>query len=260
MHHDRKPLIAGNWKMHHGGSQGVTLASEVKKLSREVPLVDLMIAPPYTALAAVAHELEGSSVHLAAQNMHGKPHGAFTGEISADMLNEAGARWVLLGHSERRHIFNEKDHDIAIKVGHALNSSLCVVLCVGETLEEREAGKTLEVVKRQLDAVLEPLATDPHEEAIAYEPVWAIGTGKNAKPEDAEAVHAELRKWLSARSKELGHRTRLLYGGSVKPDNAEALLAMPNVDGLLIGGASLDIGSFGAIARTAEKLAAQKSG
>ncbi len=256
MHASRKPLIAGNWKMHHGGSQGVALAHEVAALAKQVPHVDLMVAPPYTALAAVAHELDGSGVILAAQNMHGKPHGAYTGEISADMLNESGARWVILGHSERRHIFGEKDAEIAVKVGHALNSSLCVCLCVGETLEEREAGKTLEVVKRQLDAVLEPLALDPHEEAIAYEPVWAIGTGRNAKPEDAEAVHVEIRRWLSERSKELGLKTRILYGGSAKPDNAESLLAMPNVDGLLIGGASLDIGSFGAIAKTAEKLAA----
>jgi triosephosphate isomerase len=255
MHASRKPLVAGNWKMHHGGRQGIVLAQEVAALAKEVPHVDLMIAPPFTALAAVAHEVEGTGIFLAAQNMHGKPHGAFTGEISADMLNECGARWVILGHSERRHIFGERDADIAIKVGHALNSSLCVCLCVGETLEEREAGKTLEVVKRQLDAVLEPLALDPHEEAIAYEPVWAIGTGKNAKPEDAEAVHAEIRRWLTARSKELGSRTRILYGGSVKPDNAEALLGQPNVDGLLIGGASLDIASFGAIAKTAEKLA-----
>ncbi len=257
MHKERKPLIAGNWKMHHGGSQGVALAQQVAALKKEVPNVDLMIAPPYTALAAVAHEIEHSGVHLAAQNMHGKPHGAFTGEISADMLNESGARWVLIGHSERRHIFGEKDAEIAVKVGHALNSSLCVVLCVGETLEERQAGRTLEVVKRQIDAVLEPLATDPHEEAIAYEPVWAIGTGHNASPEDAEAVHVEIRRWLSLRSAELGKRTRILYGGSAKPDNAAGLLKMPNVDGLLIGGASLDIASFGAIAKTAEKLASE---
>lgn len=255
MNRERKPLIAGNWKMHHGGAQGIALAHDVAELAKEVAHVDLMIAPPFTALAAVAHEIDGSGVLLAAQNMHGKPHGAFTGEISADMLNESGARWVILGHSERRHVFGEKDADIAIKVGHALNSSLCVVLCIGETLEEREAGKTLEVVKTQLDAVLESLALDPHEEAIAYEPVWAIGTGRNAKPEDAEHVHAEIRKWLTERSSELGRRTRILYGGSAKPDNSAALLAMPNVDGLLIGGASLDIASFGAIAKSAEKLA-----
>lgn len=252
---DRRPLIAGNWKMHHGGLHGVTLARDVADLAKSVPHVDLLIAPPYTALAAIAHEIDGSGVLLAAQNMHGRPHGAFTGEISSEMLREVGCGWVILGHSERRHLFGEKDADIGIKVAHALNASICPILCVGETLDEREAGKTLEVIKRQLDAVIDPLVTDPHEEAIAYEPVWAIGTGKNASPEDAEAIHAQIRQWLVARDATWGKRTRILYGGSAKPDNAAALLKMPNIDGLLIGGASLDIGSFGAIARTAETLA-----
>jgi len=215
-----------------------------------------MIAPPYTVLAAIAHELDGAGVILAAQNMHGKPQGAFTGEISADMLKEAGCTWVILGHSERRHVFGEKDEEIAMKVGFAIAQGLCTCLCVGETLAEREAGKTLEVVRRQFDACIEPLAKDPREEAVAYEPVWAIGTGKNASPQDAEEVHAAIRKWLAEKSPTLAERTRILYGGSVNPANAESLLGMPNVDGLLIGGASLDAGSFGAIARIAEKLAA----
>lgn len=249
MHKERKPLIAGNWKMHHGGSQGVALAQQVAALKKEVPNVDLMIAPPYTALAAVAHEIEHSGVHLAAQNMHGKPHGAFTGEISADMLNESGARWVLIGHSERRHIFGEKDAEIAVKVGHALNSSLCVVLCVGETLEERQAGRTLEVVKRQIDAVLEPLATDPHEEAIAYEPVWAIGTGKTATPRDAAGMHRRLRAWLEQHFGPVGADRSILYGGSVKPNNAAALMAAGDVDGFLVGGASLEAEAFLQIVR-----------
>jgi triosephosphate isomerase len=255
MNPKRRPLIAGNWKMHKGGGAGIALAREVAKLRTDVPHVDLLIAPPFTVIAAIAHEIDSSGVLLAAQNMHGKPHGAFTGEISADMLREAGASWVILGHSERRHIFGEKDADVAVKVAHALDSALSVCLCVGETLAEREAGKTLEVVKRQFDAVIDALATDPHEEAIAYEPVWAIGTGKNASPEDAEQVHAAIRRWLAEKSAALAERTRILYGGSVNPSNAESLLRMPNVDGLLIGGASLDIGSFGAIARTAEKIA-----
>ena len=255
MNKNRKPLIAGNWKMHHGGLHGVTLARDVATLAKSVPHIDLLIAPPYTALAAIAHEIDGSGVNLAAQNMHGRPHGAFTGEISSEMLREVGCDWVLLGHSERRHIFGETNADIAIKVAHALNSSIRPILCIGETLEEREAGKTLEVIKKQLEAVIEPLFMDPHEEAIAYEPVWAIGTGKNASPEDAEAVHANIRHWLMERDAAWGQRTRIVYGGSAKPDNAEALLRMPNIDGLLIGGASLDIGSFGAIARTAESLA-----
>lgn len=255
MNPKRRPLVAGNWKMNKGGASGIELAIEIVKLKKEVPHVDLMIAPPYTVLAAIAHEIEGTGIILAAQNMHGKPHGAFTGEISADMLKEAGATWVILGHSERRHVFGEKDAEIASKVGHALDQTLCTCLCVGETLSERESGKTLEVVRRQFDACIEPLALDPHEEAIAYEPVWAIGTGKNASPQDAEEVHSAIRKWLAEKSSALAERTRILYGGSVNPANAESLLGMPNVDGLLIGGASLDAGSFGAIARTAEKLA-----
>jgi triosephosphate isomerase len=255
MNPKRRPLIAGNWKMNKGGAAGIELAQQVLRIHAETPHVDLMIAPPYTVLAAIAHELEGSGIILAAQNMHGKPHGAFTGEISADMLKEAGCGWVILGHSERRHVFGEKDPEIAIKVGHALDSTLSICLCVGETLAEREAGKTLETVKRQFDACIEPLAIDPHEEAIAYEPVWAIGTGKTASPADAEEVHAAIRKWLVEKSSDLAERTRILYGGSVNAANAESLLGMPNVDGLLIGGASLDAGSFGAIARTAEKLA-----
>jgi triosephosphate isomerase (TIM) len=255
MHPKRRPLIAGNWKMNKGGAAGIELAQEIIAMRKEVSHVDILIAPPYTVLAAIAHEIEHHNILLAAQNMHGKPHGAFTGEVSADMLKETGCSWVILGHSERRHVFGEKDADIAIKVGHALDSSLNVCLCVGETLVEREAGKTLEVVRRQFDAVIDALATDPHEEAIAYEPVWAIGTGKTASPQDAEEVHAAIRQWLVEKDRGLAERTRILYGGSVNPGNAESLLGMPNVDGLLIGGASLEIGSFGAIARTAEKLA-----
>jgi triosephosphate isomerase (TIM) len=255
MNKKRRPLVAGNWKMNKGGANGIELAQEVVKIHKETPHVDLLIAPPYTVLAAIAHEIDGTGVLLSAQNMHGRPHGAFTGEVSSDMLKEAGAHWVILGHSERRHVFGEKDVDIAVKVGHALDETLAVILCVGETLAEREAGKTLEVVRRQFDAVIESLALDPHEEAIAYEPVWAIGTGKNASPQDAEEVHSAIRKWLAEKSPDLAERTRILYGGSVNAANAEALLGMPNVDGLLIGGASLDAAAFGAIARTAEKLA-----
>lgn len=258
MNPKRRPLIAGNWKMNKGGASGIELAQQVVALKREVPHVDLMIAPPYTVLAAIAHEIEGSGVVLSAQNMHDKPQGAFTGEISAEMIKEAGCSWVILGHSERRHVFKEKDEDITLKVKHGIEASLNVCLCVGEKLDEREAGKTLDVVHRQIDACIELLARDPHEEAVAYEPVWAIGTGKNASPEDAQEVHTAIRAWLRTKADALAERTRILYGGSVNAANAESLLGMPEVDGLLIGGASLDIASFGAIARTAEKLAARK--
>ncbi len=255
MNAKRRPLIAGNWKMHAGGLDGVKLAMQVRALEKDVPHVDLLVAPPYTAIAAVAHELDGSRVLVAAQNVHGKPHGAFTGEISAAMLNEAGATWVIIGHSERRQYFGETDKDVAVKIAAAFDHSLTPIVCVGETLAEREAGKTLEVVKRQLEAVADVLLAANHACAIAYEPVWAIGTGKNASPADAEEVHAAIRAGLAKKGENLAERTRILYGGSVKADNAAGLLAEPNVDGALVGGASLDAGAFGAIAKAAESLA-----
>ena len=254
MNAKRRPLIAGNWKMHNGGVEGVKLAGAVRAFAKDVPHVDLLVAPPYTAIAAVAHELDGSHVIVAAQNVHGKPHGAFTGECSASMLRESGATWVIIGHSERRQYFHETDKDVAVKLAAALDHDLVPIVCVGETLAEREAGKTLDVVKRQFDAVVDVLASAKPDCAIAYEPVWAIGTGKNASPADAEEVHAALRAWLTAKNTGLAERTRLLYGGSVKADNAAGLLAEPNVDGALVGGASLDAVAFGAIAKAAESL------
>jgi triosephosphate isomerase len=254
MNAKRRPLIAGNWKMHHGGVDGVRLALEVRAVAKEVPHVDLVVAPPYTALAAVAHELDGSPVAVAAQNVHGKPHGAFTGEISASMLKESGAQWVIIGHSERRQYFAETDQDVATKIAAAFDHELLPIVCVGETLEQREAGTTLAVVGSQVAAIRDVLSNG-QACAVAYEPVWAIGTGRNASPSDAEHVHAAIRQWLGEKSAELADRTRILYGGSVKPDNAMGLLSEPNIDGALVGGASLDAGSFGAIAKAAESLA-----
>ena len=251
MNKARRPLIAGNWKMNLGGAAGLELAQHCVALSRELPHVDVLVAPPFTVLAAIAHEADGTKLLVAGQNMHAKASGAFTGEISAPMLVEAGCSWVILGHSERRQLFGETDAGVAEKTKVALDGGLLPIVCIGETLAEREAKTTLEVVKRQLDAVLPVLTGAKQTVAIAYEPVWAIGTGKNASPDDAEEVHAAIRGWLGA----LADRTRVLYGGSVKPDNARALLGMPNVDGLLIGGASLDAASFGAIAKAAEALA-----
>ena len=256
MHPSRRPLIAGNWKMHNGGLQGLELAMAVKHLSVSVPAVDLLVSPPFTALAAVAHELEDSRVVVAAQNMHQKTHGAFTGEVSAPMIAECGATWVILGHSERRQLFGETDHGVAEKIRVAGQAKLRPIACVGETLEERESGTTLSVVTRQVEAVLGPLRDLGVSAAIAYEPVWAIGTGKTASPADAEEVHAHIRALLEKVDHAFAAHTRVLYGGSVKADNAAALLAQPNVDGALIGGASLDIASFGAIAKAAQALAA----
>ncbi len=255
MHRSRTPLIAGNWKMHHGGLSGLELAMAVKASSSQVPLIDLLVAPPFTALAAIAHEMDGSRVLVAAQNMHAKTHGAFTGEVSAPMIAEAGATWVILGHSERRQLFGETSSGVSEKIHVATQAKLLPIVCVGETLAEREAGNTLGVVSSQIAAVIEAFRETPSAAAIAYEPVWAIGTGKNALATDVEEAHAHIRSLLEKASPTLAARTRILYGGSVKPDNALSLLEQPNVDGALIGGASLDIASFGAIAKAAQTLA-----
>lgn len=251
MNPSRMPLIAGNWKMHLGGQSSVPLAAAVALLAKNLPNVEIVVAPPFTALAAVAAEIHGSPVGLAGQNLHPKPEGAYTGEVSGPFLKECGCSWVIVGHSERRQYFGETDAVVADKVAAALKSGLSPIVCVGETLAQRESGETLRVVKDQVDAFLDVIAQASEPLAIAYEPVWAIGTGKTAGPKEAEEVHAAIRTWLSNKAQPLAERTRILYGGSVKPDNAAALLACPNVDGALVGGASLDPGSFGAIGRAA---------
>lgn len=260
MNADRKPLIAGNWKMFFGGVQGVELANACGAIKAHTPNVDLVIAPPFTVLAAAASTTEGTGLGIAGQNFYPKDSGAFTGEISASMLVESGCHFVLVGHSERRQYFGETDASVAEKTKVALAAGLIPIVCVGETLAEREAGKTLEVVRRQVDAFIDILASAKEDVAIAYEPVWAIGTGKTAGPGEAEQVHAAIRSWLVEKSAELARRTRILYGGSVKADNAHALLSAPNVDGALVGGASLDAKSFGAIATAAEAIVRAKAG
>lgn len=257
MNPSRRPLIAGNWKMNAGGQDACPLAAGVAAASKDAGYVDVLVGPPFTALAAVAHELyeAKSKVEIAAQNMHSDPNGAFTGEISAAMLKDAGASWVILGHSERRHIFGETDEVIAKKVAAAMAAGLRPIACVGETLAEREAGTTLQVVERQTLAFLTELGKNPGFGVIAYEPVWAIGTGKVASPADAEEVHAMIRALLAKVTPDLAEKTRVLYGGSVKADNAEGLLAQPNIDGALVGGASLDAAGFGKIIASAQKLA-----
>jgi triosephosphate isomerase len=252
----RRPLIAGNWKMHHGGRSAIELAAGVAKGSRHFPGVDVVVAPPFTALAAVAAEVEGTEVDVAAQNLHPNASGAFTGEISGPMLLDAGARWVILGHSERRQLFGETDATVAAKLAAALEFGLRPIVCIGETLAERDAGKTLEVVLRQLGAVLDGLAKATGVAAVAYEPVWAIGTGRNATAAQAEEVHAAIRARLTAHDRSLGDETRILYGGSVKGDNADSLLSSANVDGALVGGASLDAKQFLAIVEAAARVRA----
>jgi triosephosphate isomerase len=251
MNPSRRPLIAGNWKMFHGGRTGVELAQACVDFARAVPSVDVVVGPPFTALAAVAETIDGSPVALAAQNLYPKDTGAFTGECSAPMLKECGCAWVMVGHSERRQYFAESDSFVAEKAAAALAHDLLPIICVGETLAQRESGETLRVVKAQVDAFLDVIGRASQSVAIAYEPVWAIGTGKNAGPAEAEEVHAAIRAWLEKKGEALAAKTRILYGGSVKPDNAKALLACPNIDGALVGGASLDAASFGAIAKAA---------
>jgi triosephosphate isomerase (TIM) len=251
MHPSRRPLIAGNWKMFNGGRSGVELAQACVAFARGVPDVDVVLGAPFTVLAAVAETLDGSPVKLAGQNVYPKDQGAFTGEISAPMLVECGCTWVIVGHSERRQYFAESDAFVAEKTSAALAHDLLPIICVGETLAQRESGETLRVVKQQVDAFLDVIAQAKHAVAIAYEPVWAIGTGKTAGPAEAEEVHEAIRAWLDKKSPELAARTRILYGGSVKADNAAALLGCKNVDGALVGGASLDPAAFGAIAKAA---------
>jgi len=253
MNESRRPLIAGNWKMNHGGASACNLASGVKRTTEAYGKVDVVVCPPFTAIASVVEELRGSRVGVGAQNVHAKEKGAFTGEVSAQMLLDFGVTWVILGHSERREMFGETDASVAEKTRAALDAGLKPIVCVGELLDEREAGRTLEVVKRQLNAFASILADKPGVGAIAYEPVWAIGTGKTAGPAEAQEVHAMIRTRLREISGPLADQTRILYGGSMKPSNAEGLMACEDLDGGLIGGASLKAEDFAGIVAAGQK-------
>lgn len=249
---ERRPFIAGNWKMNVGGPEAAALALAVAGAVRAHDAVDVLVAPPFTALAAVRAALDdaGSRVALGAQNMSEEADGAFTGEISSSMLRSAGVTWVLLGHSERRQKSGETDDLVAKKTARAMTTGPRPIVCVGETLAERESGRTFEVVGGQLDGSLALAdAGKAAELVVAYEPVWAIGTGRTATPEIAQEAHAFIRGSLSKRFGSDAQSIRILYGGSVKPDNAEALLAQDDIDGGLVGGASLDPASFSAIIR-----------
>ena len=243
-------VIAGNWKMHMDPAETRRFFDE---LSLEGPAGDqeLLIFPPSISLvAAVEAAGRDPRVQLGVQNIHWEDRGAFTGEISAAMAAAAGASFVLIGHSERRHVFGETDEEVARKVDAARRHDLVPIVCLGETLDERKAGRVEEVVLRQLDAVLPSLASGEARFLIAYEPVWAIGTGETATPDDASVAHRTLRRRLAeAGGGSLADEVAILYGGSVKPDNAAELLAAEGVDGVLVGGASLDPVSFAAIAR-----------
>jgi triosephosphate isomerase (TIM) len=255
----RIPLVVGNWKMHGGQAEARELAQSLRDGLKRPRGVEVVVCPPFTALAVVREALSGSAVALGAQNCHWEPSGAFTGEISPAMLAELGCRWVLVGHSERRQIFRETDEEINRKVGAALRHGLRPVLCLGETADERRQGLTFTVVEGQLRAGWAGLSVeDIGRSVLAYEPVWAIGTGVNATPSQAAEVHSYLRGLVSELgSKELAQSVRILYGGSVKAENAAALTQEPDIDGVLVGGASLQAPGFIAIAK---KSAARSGG
>jgi len=251
----RRIFIAGNWKMNTDRASAVALAQGIAARAGEAGHVDLAVCPPSVYLDAVAAAVKGSPVGLGAQNMYHEPKGAFTGELSAAMLLDVGCQYVILGHSERRHILGETDEMINRKVLAALDAGLKPIVCVGELLEEREAGRTAEVIRTQFEGSLAGLSDKQMAgTVIAYEPVWAIGTGKVATPEQAEEVHGDLRKLLANRyNDEIAESVVIQYGGSVKPDNAATLLGQPNIDGALVGGASLKVDDFLGIAAGAPK-------
>lgn len=241
----RRPLMVGNWKMHKTVAESLDL---VKKLKEALPVLsdrDVLICPPFTALWAVREVLEGTPIFLGAQNMSENLSGAFTGEVSPLMLQDTGCSYVILGHSERRHYYGETDVLVNRKIRRALEQGLTPILCLGEGLEEREAGKTFEVLARQRKESLANFsAAELQKTVIAYEPVWAIGTGKTATPDQAQEVHAFLRRELERSSGSVAMEVRILYGGSVKPENIDALMAQPDIDGGLVGGASLKAEDF----------------
>ena len=242
----RIPLIAGNWKMHKTGSQAAEAASRLTRLVDDAKNVEVMIAPTFTALYQVAQVLKGSAIALGAQNLYWEKQGAFTGEISSEMLVDAGCSQVIIGHSERRQFFGETDATVNRKIAAALAAKLVPVFCIGETEPQREAGETFSVLDKQVRDGLKDFGFgDLGSLVVAYEPVWAIGTGKTASREQAQEAHHFIRSLIETLfGKPLASAVRILYGGSVKPDNVRALMEMPDVDGALVGGASLDPETF----------------
>ncbi len=250
----RRKFIAGNWKMNLDRKAAVALAEAVAREADKLSHVDLAVCPPFCYLDAVGQAIRGTRLALGAQNVYCQPNGAFTGEISAAMLCDLGVEYVILGHSERRHILCETDAEINKKIHAALQAGLRPILCVGELLSEHEAGRTMEVIRTQFDGSLVGVAGEQFQNVtIAYEPVWAIGTGKVATPQQAEEVHLALRKMIAERYNDgIAQSVPIQYGGSVKPENARELLGQPDIDGALVGGASLKADQFLGIVAEAE--------
>jgi len=247
----RKPLLAGNWKMHKTPGEAVEFVTDLKNRIAGVEDRDVLVAPPFPALTGVAEALQGTRIFLAGQNLHWEEQGAFTGEVSAPMLRAAGCTHVIVGHSERRRYFGETDPGVAKKAHAAFAHGLLPIICVGETLEQREGGETLTVVERQVRGALAHLDQAQTARAVlAYEPVWAIGTGKVASPAQAQEVHAAIRAVVAGvTSKAVAEAVRILYGGSVKAGNVDDLMRQPDLDGALVGGASLKADDFARIVR-----------
>ena len=242
----RKPVIAGNWKLNKTINEAIELVNSLKRELIDIQGVEIIVCPVYTALSDLSDLLVDSNISLGAQNVYWESSGAFTGEVSSAMLKDAGCEYVIIGHSERRKYFNESDQTVNKRIKAAQQSGLIPIFCVGETLEEREADKTIDVIKRQLTGGLEGLEKDALLNLIiAYEPVWAIGTGKTATPGQAQEVHSFIRNWLVENcSEEVAENLRILYGGSVKSANIKELMQQGDIDGALVGGASLDSSSF----------------
>jgi len=242
----RTPFIAANWKMHKTVLEAVAFIKEFRKLADAVHDVEIVVAPPFTALRPAADAAHASTIGIAGQNLHWERQGAFTGEISAGMLKEAGAEYVIIGHSERRQLFGETDETVNRKLAAAVAAHLTPIVCIGETLAQRDGNETLAVLDRQIKQGLDGLTADQIAAlVIAYEPVWAIGTGRNATPAQAGEAHAHIRsrirQWFGGNAAEQCH---IIYGGSVKPDNVRELAALADVDGALVGGASLEVRGF----------------
>lgn len=250
----RTPLVAGNWKMNKLVGEAVNLVEGLKPLVRDVANVDIVVCPTFPALYAVGQALKGSNVQLGGQNCYLKEKGAFTGEVSPQMLQDVGCTWVIIGHSERREYFKESDEFLNQKLKFALGAGLKVMFCIGETLAERESGRMNDVLTRQVTQGLEGLtAAEFANVSVAYEPVWAIGTGVTATPQQAQEAHAFIRGLVAERfGREVADKLRIQYGGSVTADNAAELIGQPDVDGALVGGASLDAEKFAKIVKAAQ--------
>jgi triosephosphate isomerase len=252
----RKKIIAGNWKMNKTGAEAASFARDLKIKTLNINKTEIIVCPPFTALAPVHEMLKEGRIKMGAQNVHWEPDGAYTGEVSAEMIENAGCKYVIIGHSERKQYFGETNQSVNKKIRRTLTTSLSPIFCIGETLQQRQDGQTNEIIKKQLIEGLADLSSDQMKRIVlAYEPVWAIGTGLTATPEQAEEVHQFIRELIGERfNPQVAEVASILYGGSAKPDNIKELLSQQNIDGGLIGGASLKVDSFVAMIKIAEEL------